>query len=188
MHINDSTNHQGDTPKEKTTQPCHRRPNRRPALGFPPVLEAGKSEQRQDNASKEVTAPAGVAVVRITMGFRPGPAVNPNAMGHTEKSHLWTHRRREASRRCRRGEGELTTVPPRSTETWAGRRESSRRQPAPPRRPRLALTAQHSTKPCRREPRPPPPGASPPAGNPPRPRRRAEHVVEATAPLPAELR
>jgi hypothetical protein len=48
-------------------------------------------------------------------------------MGHAEKSHLWTHPQREASRRCRHGEVELTTVPPRSTETWARRRESSRR-------------------------------------------------------------
>jgi hypothetical protein len=29
------------------------------------VLEAGKNEQRHDDASKEVTAPAGVALVRI---------------------------------------------------------------------------------------------------------------------------
>jgi hypothetical protein len=91
------------------------------------MLVAEKSEQRQDNASKEVTEPAGVAVVRIMLGFRPDPTVDPNAMGHAKKSHLWTHHRREASQRCRRGKKELTTVPPRSTETWAGRRESSRR-------------------------------------------------------------
>jgi hypothetical protein len=59
-----------------------------------------------------VTTPAGVAVVCITLGFRPGPTVDPNAIGHAEKSRLWTHRRQEMSRRCRRGEGELATVPP----------------------------------------------------------------------------
>jgi hypothetical protein len=112
MYTNDTTNHQGDAPKEETTQPRRRRLNRRSDLGFSLVLEAGKSEQRQDNASKEVTAPAGVAVVRITLGFRPGPAVDPNATGHGEKSRLWTHCRREASRRCRHSEVELTTVPP----------------------------------------------------------------------------
>jgi hypothetical protein len=42
------------------------------------VLEAGKNEQRQDDASKEVMAPAGVAVVCITLGFCPGPAIDPN--------------------------------------------------------------------------------------------------------------
>jgi hypothetical protein len=152
MHTNDTTNHQGDTPKEETTQPHRRRSNRRPALGFPPVLEMAKSEQHQDNASKEVTAPVGVAVVRITLGFRLGPAADPNAMGHAEKSRLWTHRRREASRRCRRGEGELTTVPPRSTETWARRRKSSCRHwqaasAATTPTPRAHRTAQHKAVP-----------------------------------------
>jgi hypothetical protein len=88
MHTNDTTNHQGDAPKEEMTQPRHRRPNQRPALEFPLVLEAGKSEQRQDNDSKEVMAPAGVAIVRTTLGFRPGLAVDPNTMGHAEKSRL----------------------------------------------------------------------------------------------------
>jgi hypothetical protein len=45
-------------------------------------------------------------------GLSPWPCRRPSAMGHAEKSHLWTHRRREASRRCRRGERELTTSPP----------------------------------------------------------------------------
>jgi hypothetical protein len=31
--------------------------------------EARKNEQRHDYASKEVTAPAGVAVIRLTQGF-----------------------------------------------------------------------------------------------------------------------
>jgi hypothetical protein len=66
---------------------CHR-PILRSALGFPLVLEAEENEQRQGDASKEVTAPTGFAVVRITSGFRPGPAVHPNAMGHATKSRL----------------------------------------------------------------------------------------------------
>jgi hypothetical protein len=41
------------------------------------VLEAGKNEQRQDNASNEVTALAGVAVVRITPGFCPALPSTP---------------------------------------------------------------------------------------------------------------
>jgi hypothetical protein len=41
------------------------------------VLEAWKNEQRQDDASKEVTALVGVAVVRITPGFHPGLLSTP---------------------------------------------------------------------------------------------------------------
>jgi hypothetical protein len=66
MRTKDSMNHLGDAPTEETMQPHRRCPNRSPALGFPPVLEAGKNEQRHDDASKEVTAPAGVALVCIT--------------------------------------------------------------------------------------------------------------------------
>jgi hypothetical protein len=35
------------------------------------LVEAGKNEQRHGDASKEVTAPTGVAVIRITQGFHP---------------------------------------------------------------------------------------------------------------------
>jgi hypothetical protein len=35
------------------------------------VLKAGKNEQRHDDASKEVTMPTGVYVVRIMQGFHP---------------------------------------------------------------------------------------------------------------------
>jgi hypothetical protein len=42
-----------------------------------PGSRAGKNEQRQDDASKEVTAPVGIAVVCIMLGFCPGP--DPNA-------------------------------------------------------------------------------------------------------------
>jgi hypothetical protein len=41
------------------------------------VLEAGKNEQRQDNASKEVTAPSGVTIVCITPGFHPALPLTP---------------------------------------------------------------------------------------------------------------
>jgi hypothetical protein len=41
------------------------------------LVEAGKNEQRHDDASKEVTAPAGVAVVRITQGFHPALPSTP---------------------------------------------------------------------------------------------------------------
>jgi hypothetical protein len=54
MCINDTTSHQGDAPKKETTQPRRRRLIRRLALGFAPVLEAGK--KRQDNASKRCHA------------------------------------------------------------------------------------------------------------------------------------
>jgi hypothetical protein len=47
------------------TQLRRRRPNGSLALGFPLVVEAGKNEQRHDDTSKEVTAPAGVAIVRF---------------------------------------------------------------------------------------------------------------------------
>jgi hypothetical protein len=53
------------------------------------VLEVGKNEQRQDDASKKVTAPADIVVVRITPGFHPGPAVDPNAMGFAAKSRAF---------------------------------------------------------------------------------------------------
>jgi hypothetical protein len=65
----DSTNHLADAPKEETMQAHHRCPNRSLALGFPPLVEAGKNEHRHDDVSKEVMVPAGVAVVRITQGF-----------------------------------------------------------------------------------------------------------------------
>jgi hypothetical protein len=62
------------------------------------VLEAGKHGQHHDDASKKVTAPAGVAVVSFTRGFRPGPAVNPIAQRiHAEKNRLWhTDKERQA--------------------------------------------------------------------------------------------
>jgi hypothetical protein len=41
------------------------------------VVEAGKNEQRHDDASKEVTAPTGVAVVRIMQGFHPALPSTP---------------------------------------------------------------------------------------------------------------
>jgi hypothetical protein len=62
-------NHLGDAPKEGTTHTRRRRPNQSPALGFPPVVETGKNEQRHDDASKKVTAPVGVAVVHIMQAF-----------------------------------------------------------------------------------------------------------------------
>jgi hypothetical protein len=61
----------------KTTQLRYRRPNRSPALGFPLVVEVGKNEQRHDDASKEVTAPADVVVVRFTHGFHPALSSTP---------------------------------------------------------------------------------------------------------------
>jgi hypothetical protein len=65
----DSTNHLDDASNEGMTQTRRRRPIRRPDLGFPPVFEVGKHGQSHDDASKEVTAPAGVAVVSFTQGF-----------------------------------------------------------------------------------------------------------------------
>jgi hypothetical protein len=56
-------NHQGDASKEGTMQPRRRHPIQRPDLEFPLVLEVGKHGQHHDDASKKVTAPAGVAVV-----------------------------------------------------------------------------------------------------------------------------
>jgi hypothetical protein len=41
------------------------------------VVEAGKNGQRNDDASKKVTAPAGVAVVRIMQGFHPALPSTP---------------------------------------------------------------------------------------------------------------
>jgi hypothetical protein len=41
------------------------------------VVEAGKNEQRHDDASKEVTAPAGIAVVRFMQGFHPALPSTP---------------------------------------------------------------------------------------------------------------
>jgi hypothetical protein len=54
-----------------------RPPNRSLALGFSLVVEAGKNEQRHDDASKEVTAPAGVAVIRFMQGFHPALSSTP---------------------------------------------------------------------------------------------------------------
>jgi hypothetical protein len=49
------------------------------------MLEAGKkNNQHHDDASKEVTAPAGVAIICITQGFRPDLSSIPNAIGHAE--------------------------------------------------------------------------------------------------------
>jgi hypothetical protein len=58
-------------------QLCRRCPNGSPALGFPSVVEAGKNEQRYEDASKEVTTPAGVAVVRFMQGFHPALPSTP---------------------------------------------------------------------------------------------------------------
>jgi hypothetical protein len=77
MRTKDSTNHLGDAPKEEMVQARRRCPNRSPALGFPPLVEAGKNEQRHDDASKEVTVPVGVAIVRITQGFHPALPSTP---------------------------------------------------------------------------------------------------------------
>jgi hypothetical protein len=63
MRTKDSMNHLGDAPRRKRRS---RRPNQRLALEFPSVLEAEKNKQRQDDAFKKVTAPAGVVVTRIT--------------------------------------------------------------------------------------------------------------------------
>jgi hypothetical protein len=41
------------------------------------VVEAGKNEQCHDDASKEVTAPVGVAVVRFMQGFHPALPSTP---------------------------------------------------------------------------------------------------------------
>jgi hypothetical protein len=84
----DSTNHLGDTPKEETTQLRRCRPNRSPVLGFAPVLEAGKNEQRHDNASKEVTAPVGVALVRFMQGFHPALPSTPTPSDTLQGSPL----------------------------------------------------------------------------------------------------
>jgi hypothetical protein len=63
-----------------------------------PVLEAGKHGERHDDASKKVTAPAGVAVVNFTQGFCLGPAVDPCVHRiHAEKSRLLAHQLGEAS-------------------------------------------------------------------------------------------
>jgi hypothetical protein len=65
MRTKDSTNHLGDAPKEEMMQ-LRRSPNRSLAPGFPPVVEAGKNEQCHNDASKKVTVPAGIAIVRFT--------------------------------------------------------------------------------------------------------------------------
>jgi hypothetical protein len=45
------------------------------------MLEAGKkNKQRHDDASKEVTAPTGVAIIRITQGFRPHLSSTPTPL------------------------------------------------------------------------------------------------------------
>jgi hypothetical protein len=65
-----------------------RRPNRSPALGFPTMLEAGKNKQCHDDASKEVTAPAGVTVVRITQSFHPALMSTPTPSDTLQESPL----------------------------------------------------------------------------------------------------
>lgn len=62
--------------------------------GFPPVLEAGKNGQCHDDASKEVTAPAGVAVVSFTQGFLPTLPSAPTPITQ-QGAAFWPHRRRE---------------------------------------------------------------------------------------------
>jgi hypothetical protein len=43
------------------------------------MLEVGKNEQCHEDASKEVTAPAGVVAVRIMQGFHPALLSTPTA-------------------------------------------------------------------------------------------------------------
>jgi hypothetical protein len=91
MHTKDSTNHLDDAHKEETMQLHRHYPSRRPALVFPPVFEAGKNEQHHDDASKEVMAPVGIAIVRTMQGFHPSHIVDSTAIRHAARSHLWNH-------------------------------------------------------------------------------------------------
>jgi hypothetical protein len=52
------------------------------------MLEAGKNEQCHDDASKEVMAPAGVAIVRITHGFHPALLSTPTPSDTLQESPL----------------------------------------------------------------------------------------------------
>lgn len=76
------------------------------------MLEAGKNGQCHDDASKEVTAPTGVAVVRFMQGFRPGPAVDPNAHEHAARSRLDLTADERRARMPSAQQEALTTVSP----------------------------------------------------------------------------
>lgn len=79
----DSRNHLGDASNKGTTQLCRRRPIRWLDQGFPPVFEMGTHVQGHDDPSKEVTAPAGVAVVSSTQGFLLALPSTPTPIGNT---------------------------------------------------------------------------------------------------------
>jgi hypothetical protein len=52
------------------------------------MLEAVKNKQCHDDASKEVTAPAGVAVIHITHGFHPALLSTPTPSDTLQESPL----------------------------------------------------------------------------------------------------
>jgi hypothetical protein len=59
----------------------------------------GQQGQCHDDAPKEETAPAGVAIVNFKQGFLPGTSVSPkNRRKKADFSHPWPHHRREESR------------------------------------------------------------------------------------------
>ena len=72
-------------------------PDPKPGSRFPPVLEAGKHGQRRDDASMDVAAPVGVAVVRFKQGFLPALPSTPTSIGYTQQGPPFGHHRREAS-------------------------------------------------------------------------------------------
>jgi hypothetical protein len=94
-------------------QPRRRHQIRRPDLGFPPVVKAGKHGQHHDDASEKETAPAGVAVVSFTRGFRPGPAVNPIAQRiRAEKTDFGTPTKRGEPYLSKAEQGALISASP----------------------------------------------------------------------------
>jgi hypothetical protein len=123
MHTKDSTNHLGNS-KEETIQ-ARRRPNRSPALGFPPLVEAGKNEQRHDDASKKVTAPTGIAIIRLTQGHKT----------RCKESPLGSLTERGEPKMMPRSRPRSTDPPRRGWTEGIQPLPSPGRTPAPPRRP-----------------------------------------------------
>jgi hypothetical protein len=96
-------NHLGDASKKENDTAVPPPPDPKTESRFPPMFDAGKSEQHHDDASNKVTAPAGVAVASLRRDFSSVLPPNPSpsekrrkepSFGHTavEKQHC--HRRR----------------------------------------------------------------------------------------------
>jgi hypothetical protein len=77
MRTRDSTNHLGDAPKEENDAAALPPPEPKSGSRVSSGGRGGEERAAHEDASKEVTVLAGVAVVRFTQGFHPALPSTP---------------------------------------------------------------------------------------------------------------